>query len=172
MSGLVERLEEAVRLVEVGEYLYDAKSYSHGDGYSEPREYGIEWHWQQSQPNEYGQGVLLAEANRWHDEMLADSEMQTEARKLRTTIAEAADYITRLEADNARLREAYAEACDAADLIMVRVTAEIGRYVIEASEEDTVPMLAETGVQITAAYWRRLYASTSRAALQSEDQST
>lgn len=80
-------LEEAVRLCEVGEYLYDAKSYSHGDGYSEPREFGIAWDWQQSKPDEYGQGVLLAEANRWHDDMAADGAV-TQARKLRAALTD------------------------------------------------------------------------------------
>lgn len=82
-------LEEALRLAEVGEYLYSARAYSHGDGYTAPREYGIEWQWQQSKPNEYGQGVLLAEAVKWHEEMAADG-IITEAAKLRAALSHSA----------------------------------------------------------------------------------
>lgn len=80
-----EAVEEALRLAEIGEYLFD-KAYAHGDGHQEPREFGIEWHWQQSKPDEYGQGALLAEAAAWHDEMVAD-EMPTEAAKLRSFLS-------------------------------------------------------------------------------------
>lgn len=78
-------VEEALRLAEVGEYLYDAKSYAYGDGQTEPREYGIEWQWQQSKPGEYGQGVLLAEAVKWHADMAEDGH-ETEASKLRRIV--------------------------------------------------------------------------------------
>jgi hypothetical protein len=79
-------LEEAIRLCEVGEYLYSARAYSYGDGYTEPREYGIDWQWQQSKPGEYGQGVLLAEAVKWHEAQAADG-FVTEAAKLRAALA-------------------------------------------------------------------------------------
>lgn len=62
-------------------------------------------------------------------------------------------------------REAHRKACDAADDILVRVTAEVGRYVILATDEDMVPMLAETGVVLTGKMFRRLYEATDRAAL-------
>ncbi len=78
-------LEEAIRLAEIGEYLYN-RSYSYGDGYSEPREYGIEWQWQQTKPNEFGQGALLGEAVRWHKEQ-ADDGVITEASKLRRALS-------------------------------------------------------------------------------------
>ena len=77
--------EEALRLCEIGEYLYSVKAYSYGDGYTEPREYGIEWQWQQSKPNEYGQGVLLAEAAKWHEQQAEDGTL-TEAAKLRAAL--------------------------------------------------------------------------------------
>ena len=77
-------LEEAIRLAEIGEYLYN-RSYSYGDGYSEPREYGIEWQWQQTKPNEFGQGALLGEAVRWHKEQAEDGVI-TEASKLRRAL--------------------------------------------------------------------------------------
>lgn len=79
-------LEEAIRLCEVGEYLYSARAYSYGDGYTEPREYGIEWQWQQSKPNEFGQGVLLAEVAKWHADRAEDG-IVTEATKLRAMSA-------------------------------------------------------------------------------------
>lgn len=85
-SGEVERLEEAVRLAEVGEYLFNACRYSGGDGYTEPREMGIEWQWQQSAPDQYGEGMLLAAATKWHDEQAEDGTV-TEARKLRESLA-------------------------------------------------------------------------------------
>lgn len=78
-------LEEAIRLAEIGEYLYN-RSYSYGDGYSEPREYGIEWQWQQTKPNEFGQGALLGEAVSWHKEQ-ADDGVITEASKLRRALS-------------------------------------------------------------------------------------
>jgi len=87
VKGL-DQFEEAVRLAEVGEYLYDACAYSYGDGHTEPREFGIEWHWQQSSPNEYGQGQLLAAATKWHEEQAADG-IVTEAAKLRTMLTAA-----------------------------------------------------------------------------------
>lgn len=77
-------VEEALRLTEIGEYLYN-RSYSYGDGRTEPREYGIEWQWQQSKPDEFGEGALLAEATRWHNEMAQDG-ISTEASKLRSTV--------------------------------------------------------------------------------------
>ena len=77
-------LEEAIRLAEIGEYLYN-RSYSYGNGYDEPREFGIEWQWQQSKPNEFGQGALLAEAVKWHSDMAEDG-ISTEATKLRASI--------------------------------------------------------------------------------------
>ncbi len=84
--ALTADLEEAVRLCEVGEYLYSARAYSYGDGYTEPREYGIDWQWQQSKPGECGQGVLLAEAVKWHEMQTADG-FVTEAAKLRAALA-------------------------------------------------------------------------------------
>ena len=77
-------LEEALRLAEIGEYLYN-RAYSYGNGYDEPREFGIEWQWQQSKPNEFGQGALLAESTKWHSDMAEDG-ISTEAGKLRTAI--------------------------------------------------------------------------------------
>ncbi|KKX25332.1 hypothetical protein [Rhizobium sp. LC145] len=77
-------LEESIRLAEIGEYLYN-RSYSYGNGYDEPREFGIEWQWQQSKPNEFGQGALLAEAVKWHSDMAEDG-LSTEATKLRASI--------------------------------------------------------------------------------------
>lgn len=78
----VADFEEALRLCEIGEYLYSACAYSYGDGYTEPREYGIEWQWQQSAPGQYGQGMLLAASTQWHEEQAADGTL-TEAAKLR-----------------------------------------------------------------------------------------
>lgn len=78
-------VEEALRLAEVGEYLYDEKAFSAGNGYDEPREFSICWDWQQSKPDEYGQGVLLAEAVAWHREMAADG-IETQANKLRAEL--------------------------------------------------------------------------------------
>ena len=77
-------LEEAIRLAEIGEYLYN-RAYSYGNGYDEPREFGIEWQWQQSKPNEFGQGALLAESTKWHADM-AEDDIVTEASKLRSEI--------------------------------------------------------------------------------------
>lgn len=77
-------IEEAVHLAEIGEYLYN-RSYTYGDGNTEPREFGIEWQWQQSKPNEFGQGALLAEAVKWHSDMAEDG-ITTEATKLRNAI--------------------------------------------------------------------------------------
>ncbi|PSJ60804.1 hypothetical protein [Pseudaminobacter soli (ex Li et al. 2025)] len=82
----VDGLEEAMRLAEVGEYLYNECAYSYGDGYTEPREYGIEWQWQQSKPDEFGQGHLLAAATKWHGEQL-EGGAETEATKLRAAIS-------------------------------------------------------------------------------------
>lgn len=85
-SGESGDLEEAVRLAEVGEYLFNACRYSGGDGYTEPREMGIDWQWQQSAPEQYGEGMLLAAATKWHDEQAEDG-VVTEARKLRSALA-------------------------------------------------------------------------------------
>lgn len=82
----VADLEEAIRLAEVGEYLYSSRAYSYGDGYTEPREYGIDWQWQQSKPGEYGQGRLLADAVKWHEEQAEDG-TTTEAAKLRAYLS-------------------------------------------------------------------------------------
>ena len=79
-------LEEALRLAEVGEFLYNACAYSYGDGYTEPREYGIEWQWQQRKPDEYGQGQLLAASTKWHVDQAEDGTV-TEAAKLRAALA-------------------------------------------------------------------------------------
>lgn len=84
MTACSNRLEEAIRLAEIGEYLYN-RAYSYGNGYDEPREFGIEWQWQQSKPNEFGQGALLAEATKWHSDM-AEDDIVTEASKLRSEI--------------------------------------------------------------------------------------
>ncbi|MFG1302663.1 hypothetical protein V5F34_00790 [Xanthobacter autotrophicus] len=86
-SGEVDGLEEAARLAEVGEYLFSACRYSGGDGYTEPREMGIEWQWQQSAPDQYGEGMLLAAATKWHDEQAEDG-IVTEARKLRAALSQ------------------------------------------------------------------------------------
>lgn len=83
----VNSLEEAIRLAEVGEYLLNACLYIGGDGYAEPRELGIEWQWQKSAPDQYGQGMLLAAATKWHDEQAEDG-IVTEARKLRAAISQ------------------------------------------------------------------------------------
>lgn len=77
-----EWVEEAIRLAEIGEYLYEQRAFHAGDGYQEPRELTICWEWQQSKPHEYGQGVLLAEAAKWHDDLSADG-IPTVASKLR-----------------------------------------------------------------------------------------
>ncbi|ABS68901.1 hypothetical protein Xaut_3673 [Xanthobacter versatilis] len=82
LAKRVDDLEEAIRLAEVGEYLLNACLYSGGDGYTEPREMGVEWQWQQSAPDQYGQGMLLAAATKWHDEQAEDGVI-TEARQLR-----------------------------------------------------------------------------------------
>lgn len=79
-------LEEAVRLAEIGEYLFNACRYSGGDGYTEPREMGIDWQWQQSAPEQYGEGMLLVAAAKWHDEQAEDG-IVTEARKLRAYLS-------------------------------------------------------------------------------------
>lgn len=103
-KAMVTELEEAIRLAEIGEYLYN-RSYSYGDGHTEPREYGIEWQWQQSKPDEFGQGVLLAEAVKWHSDM-ADDGILTEAAKLRAALS-AALTLERGEAEPAAVtREA------------------------------------------------------------------
>lgn len=98
-AASAKAVEEALRLAEIGEYLYN-RSYSYGDGRTEPREYGIEWQWQQSKPDEFGEGVLLAEAVRWHGEMSEDG-IVTEASKLRFTVealkAENAALLSRVE---------------------------------------------------------------------------
>lgn len=86
LKELEEGLEEAFRLAEVGEFLYDACSYAYGNGHDEPREYGIEWQWQQSKPDEYGQGQLLAAATKWHSDQAEDG-FATEASKLRALIS-------------------------------------------------------------------------------------
>lgn len=113
-------VEEALRLAEVGEYLYDEKAFSAGNGYDEPREFSICWDWQQSKPNEYGQGVLLAEAVAWHREMAADG-IETQANKLRAEL-------TRLQEENGQLRLAicggedapgYADSLPLADILGV-----------------------------------------------------
>lgn len=78
---------------------------------------------------------------------------------------EAAKAIRDLVADRERLATAHTKACDAADLILARVTAEIGRYVAQATDEDMVPMMVETGVEITGKMFRDLYEATDRAAL-------
>lgn len=114
-------LEEAMRLAEIGEYLYN-RSYSYGNGYDEPREFGIEWEWQQSKPNEFGQGVLLAEAVKWHSDMAEDG-IVTEATKLRSSIEKSIktlehwrhevgklhSQIDRLKTENERFRKSLLE---------------------------------------------------------------
>jgi len=90
-------LEEALRLAEVGEFLYSACAYSYGDGYTEPREYGVEWQWQQSKPDEYGQGHLLASAVKWHSERAEDG-IATEAAKLRATLESLSRQLNEAEA--------------------------------------------------------------------------
>ena len=100
VSEVVE-VEEALRRAEIGDYLYD-HAYQYGDGQSDPREFGIEWHWQQSKPNEFGQGVLLAEAVAWHECMSEDG-AETEAYKLRA-------FIRTLQSENEALRAAGEEA--------------------------------------------------------------
>lgn len=89
-------LEEALRLAEVGEYLYDAKSFKAGDGYHEPREFSINWEWQQHKPDTYGEGALLAEAVAWHEEMRAEG-IETQAYRLRRSLAAAPDLLEALK---------------------------------------------------------------------------
>lgn len=89
-------VEEAIRLAEIGEYLFN-RSYSYGNGYDEPREFGIEWQWQQSKPDEFGEGALLAEATKWHSDMAEDG-IVTEASKLRSAL-------TPTKPDEDRMRE-------------------------------------------------------------------
>jgi len=119
----VADLEEAIRLAEVGEYLYSSRAYSYGDGYTEPREYGIDWQWQQSKPDEYGQGVLLAEAVKWHKEQAEDGTI-TEAAKLRAYFARALSPIDpaaiRAEAEKAALERAAQVAAQVAEQMPVR----------------------------------------------------
>jgi hypothetical protein len=84
-------LEEAIRLAEVGEYLFDAKSFVAGDGYHEPRELSINWEWQQSAPNTYGEGALLAEATAWHESLREDG-IETQAARLRRLLTRPAEH--------------------------------------------------------------------------------
>ena len=103
-------LEEALRLAEVGEFLYNECAYAYGDGYSEPREYGIEWQWVQSKPDEYGQGQLLAASTRWQSEQAEDG-ITTEATKLRAALASHTSALAERDAEiaarDALLRECY-----------------------------------------------------------------
>lgn len=78
-------LEEAIRLAEIGEYLYDAKAFVAGDGHHEPREFSINWEWQQHKPNTFGEGALLAEATAWHNEM-CETGIETQAARLRRVL--------------------------------------------------------------------------------------
>lgn len=59
----------------------------------------------------------------------------------------------------------HTEACDAADEILVRITAEIGRALHEEPDEDAVKLLAGYGVEIPCKMFRRLYEATSRQAI-------
>jgi hypothetical protein len=93
----VEEMEEAVRLTEVGEYLYN-NAFSYGDGYSQPREFSISWEWSQSSPDEYGQGVLLAESTKWHRAHAEDGVL-TEATKLRSHLRSLKDRAEKAEAE-------------------------------------------------------------------------
>ena len=127
MSENHPKLEEAIRLAEIGEYLYN-RSYSYGNGYDEPREFGIEWQWQQSKPNEFGHGALLAEAVKWHSDMAEDG-ISTEATKLRASLdknAKALEHwrqevgklhsqIAKLREENERLREAMNQIAEMAN---------------------------------------------------------
>lgn len=117
MSDIEQRLrealdgvEEGLRLAEVGEYLYNECAYSYGDGRTEPREYGIEWQWQQAKPDEYGQGQLLAASTKWHAEQAADG-IGTEATKLRDTIASLRSKLEEAEGARDRLAKKIA-ACN------------------------------------------------------------
>lgn len=70
LSQEVERLREALGAVlpfaEVGEYLTESCTYSYGDGYTQPYEYGIDWQWQQSSPDlTHGPFALQADVDAW-----------------------------------------------------------------------------------------------------------
>jgi hypothetical protein len=108
-------LEEAIRLTEIGEYLY-SRSYSYGNGYDEPREFGIEWQWQQSKPNEFGQGALLAEAVKWHSDMAEDG-ISTEATKLRASIEKNAKTLEHWRQEVGKLHSQIARLRDHLDAI-------------------------------------------------------
>lgn len=82
--GGAEGLEEALRLAEIGEYLFD-RAHRYGDGQTDPREFCISWDWQQSKPNEFGEGILLAEAVKWHEGLREDGVL-SEAYKLRAAL--------------------------------------------------------------------------------------
>jgi hypothetical protein len=49
---LVDALQGVMGAAELGDYLRERCSYSHGDRYTQPEEFGIEWHWQQSTPED------------------------------------------------------------------------------------------------------------------------
>lgn len=123
-------LEEALRLAEIGEYLYETKTFSAGNGYDEPREYSISWDWQQSKPNEYGQGVLLAEAVAWHHERAEDG-IETEAAKLRKAL-------THAQQSDARVREALEEA---RDLLLERIHGNPARSAGHNAQGEVIPMI-------------------------------
>lgn len=104
--GVSEEMEEALRLAEIGEYLYNARAYSYGDGQTEPREYGIEWQWQQSAPGEYGQGILLSEAARWHEQQAEDG-FVTETSKLRAALSSQQEEAAPVDGDRLAELEAF-----------------------------------------------------------------
>lgn len=135
LREVLDGVEEGLRLAEVGEYLYNACAYSYGDGRTEPREYGIEWQWQQAKPDEYGQGQLLAASTKWHAEQAADG-IGTEATKLRGTIA--------------ALRKQVSDAVGERDRQMRRATN--AEYMAAAYRN----MLGPKGLEV-AAMWERAH---------------
>lgn len=64
-----------------------------------------------------------------------------------------------------RMAEALKRACDAADNLLVGVTAEIGRALYEAPDADLVPLLTSYKVELPAHLWLALYRSTERSDL-------
>jgi hypothetical protein len=70
---LTDALEGVMRAAELGDYLRERCSYSYGDRHTQPEEFGIEWHWQQSTPDD-GWGARLGSEIEAHLADVAETE--------------------------------------------------------------------------------------------------
>ena len=74
VSELREGLKSVMPWAEMGFYLWDACSFTAGDGYTQPHERTIEWQWQQVMPDDHDGSSMRADVEKFLAELTEDAE--------------------------------------------------------------------------------------------------